>query len=47
MPSSDIICSKCGQPGEWDICPYAQDVEGKEEICDCCDDCRTECAADI
>ena len=30
-------------------CPYAEEIGGnhEEEYCDCCDDCRHECAMDI
>ena len=38
---------KCGaEPGD-DPCPFALEIDGKEEYCNCCDYCREQCALDI
>ena len=29
------------------ICPYAQDVNGCYDLCNCCEYCTNECARDI
>lgn len=41
---------KCGcgaEAGELDSCPYTSEIYGREEECNCCDDCRYQCAQDI
>ena len=39
---------KCGAPaGEPRPCPFRSDIHGNREPCDCCDNCRTECARDV
>ncbi len=43
---SEIEC-KCGAEGTEEICPYSQEIHETEDLCDCCDDCRHECAMDI
>lgn len=43
------IC-KCGNPGETAYCPYDLELAGSDETitrCNCCDDCRFECAMDV
>lgn len=45
-PSAPVKCT-CGADGEKGICPYAEDVGGIESGCDCCPDCRSNCAQDI
>ena len=44
-----ITCISCSQPAEPDHpCPYAEDIDGDSEtLCNCCDSCQSECAADI
>lgn len=43
-----VECSKCGsKDGYYESCPYAMDIHGTDEECDCCTDCRNDCAADI
>ena len=38
---------KCGKEGVEGICPFDDDVHGKETKCYCCEDCRDECADEI
>lgn len=40
---------KCGKPGTAPHpCPYTADVHNDStKLCNCCDACRRECAADI
>ncbi len=42
------VCSTCNQraPGDG-LCPYAEEINGVERECDCCDECRHQCAMDI
>lgn len=42
-----IICDKCGKPGEEDYCPYQEDVNNEQVVCNCCTQCRQECRDDI
>ena len=37
----------CTQKAVADICPFDEDVNGKERICTCCTSCRRECLMDI
>lgn len=40
-------CS-CGQPGEEDhTCPYAEEINGSDALCNCCSDCQYECCMAI
>lgn len=35
----------CGNPPVEDhTCPYAEEINGDDRLCDCCDDCRRACA---
>ena len=46
----ETTCSRCGEPGTWEACPYDMDVNNateEEALCDCCGDCSHECAMDI
>ena len=38
---------QCGQPAEPGTCPFDEDVYDKVTVCDCCTNCRNECAQDI
>ena len=39
---------KCGKPGEKPApCPYALDIYGEDEECNCCEDCRAQCCEEI
>lgn len=40
---------KCGKAGseEPKKCPYQDDVNDEAEYCNCCDNCRQDCADDI
>lgn len=46
----DVKC-RCGESAEpGGYCPYQEDVnnmEAKDCLCDCCAECRHECAMDI
>ena len=45
-PPVDI--KDCGHPNPTlDLCPYAQEINGVDRDCRCCDDCRYQCAQDI
>lgn len=48
---TDNKCRKCDKEGSLEAhsCPYAEEIGGcdDEEYCNCCDNCRTECAMDI
>jgi hypothetical protein len=50
MGDKENIC-KCGKPGnDWDICPYDAelgDPDEEHELCNCCDDCRDTCSAEV
>lgn len=46
----DHKCGKCEQcPGEVPHpCPFSEEIHGNSEtLCNCCSDCRYECAMDI
>ncbi len=39
---------KCGKEGqEEQSCPYAWEIQGEDEPCNCCDECRDQCWDDI
>lgn len=43
-------CSTCSTPKPDNIplhCPYQLDVNNKRVLCQCCEECRTQCAMDI
>lgn len=41
-------CDKCGcESSTSAACPYQSDVNGVEEECNCCEECRYQCAQDI
>jgi len=42
-------CFGCGHApaAESHECPYALEIGGSGEHCNCCEDCRYECAMDI
>lgn len=41
-------CGKNAASDEKHTCPYAEDVNGDHEtMCNCCDNCSAQCAADI
>lgn len=50
-PPSQFKCQRsgCGAivDGELHPCPYAQEIGGSDESCNCCDECRHQCAMDI
>lgn len=33
--------------GQFRTCPYSEEISGKTEHCNCCDDCHDECLAAI
>lgn len=43
------FCDVCSAEKEYCVspCPHIQDIEGRDEPCDCCHDCREECARDL
>lgn len=42
------ICTRCkGAGGSTQICPYAEEVDGIKEECNCCEECRQQCKDDI
>jgi len=44
----NIKTCKCGAPaGRIAPCPYDADINNKTVLCNCCDNCRDECRADI
>lgn len=45
---ADEIC-RCGRnkAGEPEECPYSSELYNETSLCNCCDDCRRECAMDI
>jgi hypothetical protein len=47
--SNEDVCQNCEKsPAEPDhICPYAYELGGDCETCNCCDACETQCAMDI
>lgn len=48
--SEEAKCSRCKvNPAEPDhTCPYAEEInDDHESLCDCCDACASECAADV
>lgn len=47
---NEFTCNWCkGKSGGYHSCPYAEDVKGDDdpEYCNCCDECKLECARDI
>jgi len=41
-------CKGKNQAAEPHTCPYKEEInEDHESTCECCDECRTECAYDI
>lgn len=43
-----LLCPHCGSTdGVTDFCPYDQDVNNTNKLCNCCENCRHECAMDI
>ena len=42
---------KCDECGEGDavvsVCPFDSEIYHQDNICNCCDDCRLNCADDI
>jgi len=38
---------KCGDEAGSGLCPFADEINGDEIECNCCDDCRHQCAMDI
>lgn len=50
IPSNRVwkkTCSKCSAPSAVTPCPYDDDVNDKATPCNCCDNCRRDCARDI
>lgn len=47
--AKDATKCRCGKPGSpLHTCPFASDVENdNKSLCNCCDDCTSECAMDI
>jgi hypothetical protein len=44
----DNCCEGCtAQGGEEHPCPYDEDVNGREVMCNCCTNCTNDCAEDI
>ena len=45
----DLPKCKCGKDGlENHSCPFSEEIhDDSETMCNCCDDCRHECAMDI
>lgn len=48
-PPDDNDCDSCNaNPGEPPhTCPYAEEINGSEEECNCCGTCQNSCAQDI
>lgn len=44
-----VKCEKCGKDraGPTTVCPYSQDIEGKDMPCNCCHACVRACTDDI
>ena len=42
-------CSKCykSKSQKLHTCPYKEEIRGDETLCDCCDDCKSECNMEI
>ena len=40
-------CEECKENPQSGPCPFASEIHGDESECDCCDDCRYQCAMDI
>lgn len=47
--SNSGMCSACGEnpADEPHPCPYAEELNGDETECDCCEECAAICADDI
>jgi hypothetical protein len=44
---TDYKC-ECGEPGDnWHACPYASQLWGSEDECNCCDSCMSECSDNV
>lgn len=47
---NDVVCETCEQkPGtEPHPCPYRSEIyEDEETLCNCCDECRSNCCDDV
>ena len=45
---TSIECPSCGEfTGVWDTCPFALEVEYRDEECSCCPTCRYRCGESI
>lgn len=46
--SAEPVKCKCGStPNEDHTCPFKLEINGNDDLCNCCDSCRHECAMDI
>lgn len=44
---TDKYCTCDKYTYEEDYCPYAEEIHGEEQTCNCCPYCRNECAENI
>lgn len=49
MTENDTLKCGCGNDGESShTCPFKEEINGDSETeCNCCDDCKHQCAMDI
>jgi hypothetical protein len=45
IPTCDSCCKN--PPEEEHTCPFAEEIHGNEELCNCCSSCEKQCAMDI
>lgn len=43
----EVALCKCGKIGDYDVCPYDQEIRGIDVECECCEDCRNLCCQEI
>lgn len=43
------LCKKCkiNKKGCKEPCPFDEEINGIEKLCDCCEDCKYQCQLDI
>jgi len=47
-PKEPELCPECKErPAVPGSCPYQSEINDTDFACDCCDECRHECAMDI
>jgi hypothetical protein len=42
-----VVCSQRSDQGDAGPCPFIKARYGKDDLCRCCDTCRSVCRADI